>query len=410
MAKRKMAKRKKVSNRLQQIGGSESRKTPPPMPGRPSDTQLVELGMFISATLFGTVILAVLAVIFGVKAIENRLETEAMNVINAQVAAASEEDPSVATRTDVSVDATATDLRIRGTVGIEDHKLLFPEMVERLEGVAGVTAELEYLAPISVDILDVVAAPLTVTWGEGSAEIVGEVSSDGNRQLLVGTLEDLFPEKVDADRLVVVDDVPSERDWLSSAVGIIEIGGSGLDEGRVLINAAERLIQVSGEFETRQERSDAEESVQALIDATTFDFISGMSIPEQPAFTQEDVEELQESIDDLIEGKVVEFELNSDQLTPVGTALLDEILAALEQFPNVPIEIAGHTDNQGEDAANLDLSERRAQAALDYFVSNGQDPARFVVQGYGEEVPVASNDTADGRARNRRIEFKALEE
>jgi len=119
---------------------------------------------------------------------------------------------------------------------------------------------------------------------------------------------------------------------------------------------------------------------------------------------------LQESIDDLIEGKVVEFELNSNVLTPVGVELLDEVLAALHQFPNVPIEIAGHTDSQGDAAENLDLSERRAQAALDYFIANGQDAERFVVRGYGEDFPVASNDTEDGRARNRRIEFKALEE
>ena len=135
-----------------------------------------------------------------------------------------------------------------------------------------------------------------------------------------------------------------------------------------------------------------------------------LSIPDAPDFTPEQVVELQENIDDLIEGKVVEFELNSDVLTPVGRALLDEILDALELFPFVPIEIGGHTDSQGDDAENLDLSERRAQTAFDYLVVNGQDPERFVVVGYGEDVPIASNGTADGRARNRRIEFKALGE
>jgi OOP family OmpA-OmpF porin len=135
-----------------------------------------------------------------------------------------------------------------------------------------------------------------------------------------------------------------------------------------------------------------------------------LSIPEPPAFTPEDVVELQENLDDLIEGKVVEFELNSDVLTAVGAALLDEIIEALVMFPNVPIEIGGHTDSQGDALENLDLSERRAQTAFDYLVANGQDPERFVVVGYGEDVPVASNETTDGRARNRRIEFKALGE
>ncbi len=336
------------------------------MPGRATETQLVELGMFVSATVIGTIILAVLAVVFGVKAIENRLETEAMNVINRQIAAGvdAEGDPTISARTDISVDANATNLNLRGTVGVEDYVLLLPEMIERIEGVSGVTAELQYIAPVKVDKPVIKAAPLSVTWGDGAAEIVGEVSTESIRDLFVSTLEDLFPGKVSSDGLVVVDGVPSERDWVSSAVGIIDVGGQTLPEGRVLINSAERLIQMSGEYANRQERRDAEEDVQALIDATTFDFISGLSIPEPPAFTHQDVEHLQESIDDLIAGKVVEFELNSDKLTPAGISLLDEILDALGQFPNVPIEIAGYTDNQGEAAANLDLERAEGTGGL----------------------------------------------
>lgn len=408
---RTMAKKKKVTNRLQQIGNTGTRSRPvSPMPGRPSETQLVELGMFVSATLFGTVLLAVLAVIFGIKAIENHLETQAMAVINHEVAVAAEDDPTVATRTDISVDASATDLHLRGTVGLEEYVDTLPVLVQGIEGTGSVTTELEYLPPVDVAAPDVVAAPISVTWSGGSATIVGEVSSEANRDLLVATLEDLFPGQVTADGLIVKEGAPSERDWISSAVGILDIAGTTLAEGKVFINSSERILQVTGEYETRQERADAEEDVQALVDATTFDFVNGLSIPEPPPFTQQDVEELQASIDDLIEGKVVEFELDSDRLTPVGIALLDEILAALEQFPNVPIEIAGHTDNQGTEEDNLDLSERRAQAAFDYFVAHGQDPDRFVVKGYGEEFPVASNDTPEGRARNRRIEFKALEQ
>jgi OOP family OmpA-OmpF porin len=402
--------KKKVTNRLQQIGGTTSRSAPPPMPGRDSETQLVEIGMFISATVLGTIILAVFAVIFGLKAIESHLETQATGIINRQVAAIAEEDPTVPVRTDISVEASATALHLRGTVGYEEHVESLRPLLERIEGVGEVTAELQYLPPIDFDSPEIVAAPITITWSNGSATIIGEVSDEANRDAFVSTLAEAFPAGVTADSFLLKEGAPSERDWLSSIIGLIEIGGETLPEGRILINAAERLVQMSGLYETRQQRRDAQEDIEALIGGTTFDFISGLAIPEPPAFTQADVEDLQESIDDLIEGKVVEFELNSDVLTPIGIGLLDEILAALDQFPNVPIEIAGHTDSQGDDAENLDLSERRAQAALDYLVANGQDPVRFVVEGYGEDVPVAPNDTAEGRARNRRIEFKALEE
>ena len=176
-----MAKKKKLSNRLQQIGSTGSRMPSPPMPGRSSDAQLVELGMFVSATVFGTLILAILAVIFGLKAIENHLETEATALINHQVAADTEVDPTVARRTDVSVDASATDLHLRGTVGLEEYEEILPALVQGIEGVHNVSVELEYVPPVAESTPDVVAGPITVTWANGSATIVGEVSNEANR-------------------------------------------------------------------------------------------------------------------------------------------------------------------------------------------------------------------------------------
>ena len=83
-------------------------------------------------------------------------------------------------------------------------------------------------------------------------------------------------------------------------------------------------------------------------------------------------------------------------------------LAALRQVPDVPVEIAGHADAQGSEERNLDLSERRALAVFDYLVSQGEDPGRFEVVGYGETRPIADNSTPEGRQKNRRIEFIAL--
>jgi OOP family OmpA-OmpF porin len=74
------------------------------------------------------------------------------------------------------------------------------------------------------------------------------------------------------------------------------------------------------------------------------------------------------------------------------------------------VRIAGHTDGNGAADANLDLSQRRAQAAFDYLVGRGASSERFEVIGYGETQPIADNNTAEGRAKNRRIEFIALEE
>ena len=102
-------------------------------------------------------------------------------------------------------------------------------------------------------------------------------------------------------------------------------------------------------------------------------------------------------------------ETKSFELTAKGIALLDEILIALEAAPEIRVRIEGHTDSRGSEAENLTLSEDRANAVLTYLVAAGQSRDRFEIIGYGEAQEAASNDTSEGRARNRRIEFIALE-
>jgi OOP family OmpA-OmpF porin len=402
--------RKKVANRLRQIGDDKPSALPP-MPGRTSESQLVELGLFVSTTVIGTLVLVAFSLFFGIRAIENHLETTAAQAIERHVAVAIEEGAippeSVA---EVTVEASGVNVSLRGTVSDESQIEAIPALVAQIEGVGTVTPEIEYLPPLVFEEVAIVAAPISITWVNRQATAVGEVSDDTNRSAFMDTLLGYFPNGVDGDGLTVREGAPSERDWLSKILTLVQIGADSLSEGEIFVNADERVVQMTGEYETRQERRDARDAIDGVISETTFVFVSGLSIPEPPAFTPEDVVELQENLDDLIEGKVVEFELNSDVLTAVGAALLDEIIEALVMFPNVPIEIGGHTDSQGDALENLDLSERRAQTAFDYLVANGQDPERFVVVGYGEDVPVASNETTDGRARNRRIEFKALGE
>ena len=79
--------------------------------------------------------------------------------------------------------------------------------------------------------------------------------------------------------------------------------------------------------------------------------------------------------------------------------------AVAANCPEASISIEGHTDSQGPDVYNQDLSERRASAVVDYLVSQGIDATRLSAVGYGETNPIADNETREGRAINRRIEF-----
>ena len=87
---------------------------------------------------------------------------------------------------------------------------------------------------------------------------------------------------------------------------------------------------------------------------------------------------------------------------------LDTAIAEMKNLPeDATIQVTGYTDSVGTEEYNRDLSMRRAQAAQDYLVSNGVDQKRIVLSGMGESNPVANNDTADGRAMNRRVEVVA---
>src|SRR5262245_740217 len=104
------------------------------------------------------------------------------------------------------------------------------------------------------------------------------------------------------------------------------------------------------------------------------------------------------------------FETNKPALKPESFPILDEVALVLLQFPTLQVEIGGHTDGSGNRAANMTLSTNRANAVLGYLTGKFPtlDASQFTVKGYGPTVPVASNSTALGRSKNRRIEFRVL--
>ncbi len=99
----------------------------------------------------------------------------------------------------------------------------------------------------------------------------------------------------------------------------------------------------------------------------------------------------------------VNFKTNSAELLPESTQVLDGVLAILTQRPDAKAEIRGYTDSRGPDAYNLKLSERRAAAVMDYLVAHGIPANHLRSVGFGSANPVAGNDTAAGRAQNRRV-------
>jgi len=102
------------------------------------------------------------------------------------------------------------------------------------------------------------------------------------------------------------------------------------------------------------------------------------------------------------------FDFNKSTLKQESYAELNRILPFFKRYPTAKIELAGHTDSVGSDAYNQDLSEDRADAVRQYLIRKGVDPSKIVSKGYGEQEPVATNDTDEGRQENRRVEFRIL--
>ena len=125
----------------------------------------------------------------------------------------------------------------------------------------------------------------------------------------------------------------------------------------------------------------------------------------KPAAAPVDATVCQQLFSDLLAKGKIRFESGRASIDPDSAGLLDRLVETALRCPTANIEIAGHTDADGEDGFNQALSEKRAQAVTDYLVKAGLPAGRFTPMGYGSTQPVATNDTDEGKAQNRRIDF-----
>jgi outer membrane protein OmpA-like peptidoglycan-associated protein len=116
----------------------------------------------------------------------------------------------------------------------------------------------------------------------------------------------------------------------------------------------------------------------------------------------------QKALDKILKNKRVEFLYAKDKLTQKSKKIIDQVVRVLKKYPNIHVEIGGHTDSDGLKENNLKLSQKRAEAIKRYLVSKGIDANRLVAKGYGESKPLVKNDTPAHKQINRRVEFKVI--
>ncbi|OAL84069.1 hypothetical protein AY608_14885 [Acinetobacter terrae] len=116
----------------------------------------------------------------------------------------------------------------------------------------------------------------------------------------------------------------------------------------------------------------------------------------------------QKIIDEALKNRIIEFESGSAILAESGIQILDEMAVALNKVAGKKVKVIGHTDSSGNPAKNLTLSQERAAAVKNYLIGKNIPTDHLSVEGLGSNKPVADNTTAEGRKKNRRIEFEVL--
>ncbi len=122
------------------------------------------------------------------------------------------------------------------------------------------------------------------------------------------------------------------------------------------------------------------------------------------------ISEIQVELDNILKNQRVEFKYGKNTLTSKGKNTIDNVLEFLITYPNIKVEIGGHTDSDGKRKSNQILSQKRADFIQAYFISNDIEENRLTSVGYGETQSIVTNDSLENKQKNRRVEFKIIGE
>ncbi len=236
--------------------------------------------------------------------------------------------------------------------------------------------------------------------GDGSVTVTGFAPDEATRAAIVQRLEATFPSAEIVDDMRLGSGAPAN--W-PAALNVAITRLERLAEGEVAFEG--RDLRVTGSAWTDR----AGETVRSGVARGLPPGYSGEAdITVRPAGEPVDAEACQDLLNAALTGRRILFATGSADIAPNSFALLDELAALSARCPDAVIEIVGHTDATGEDAANLALSRARAGAVVDYLADAGVSAERLRASGHGANRPIASNDTEAGRRQNRRIEFNVV--
>lgn len=239
---------------------------------------------------------------------------------------------------------------------------------------------------------------------EGAVQLRGALASEDARVIADSLARARFGSEAVYTAAEIAPDLP--QGWQTRVLAGLE-GLARLERGALVVTPDD--IAIRGETGNAEAGAEIAALVAEKLGGTeelTLDVIYREEL--DPEAAKPTPEECVASLEGLLEGRKINFEPGSATLDSQARLILDDIADLLRQCSDIPLEIAGHTDSQGRESMNLELSQARAQSVLDELRDRRVLTASFRAQGYGEAEPIADNATEEGRDANRRIEFRLI--
>lgn len=225
--------------------------------------------------------------------------------------------------------------------------------------------------------------------------VTGSVPDEASKAAIVERLAALYGRDRVIDE-ITVEGVVAPANWTRYVTAMLDDDLRQVSRGELHVDG--NSVRLAGEVGSEDHR-------RALADRMAASLNPTWSIRNQ----LEVGDRRQDMLDEALDGRIIEFQSGSAALTAQGRSVLDEMARALAGIQGSRVEVVGHTDAVGDRQDNIRLSLARASEVKAYLVGRGIPGERLGVMGYGPDRPLADNDTDQGRARNRRIEFKVLD-
>jgi len=225
--------------------------------------------------------------------------------------------------------------------------------------------------------------------------VTGAVADQAAKAALLARLRAVYGNERVVDQLAV-GTVSSPANWNDYVGRLIGPNLKMISRGQLKVDGSTVSLRgdVANEAQRKQIAGDIANSLNP-----TYTVNNGLRV----AASEQSV------LDAALANRIIEFESGKAALTPSGMQILDQMSEALKKLNGIKVEVIGHTDNAGSRAGNLSLSQARAEAVKTYVTGRGIKGESIAVSGEGPDRPVADNRTNEGRARNRRIEFKVVQ-